>query len=328
MSGVVPPVLNELFSSWLYRQGANPKITELSASELWEIHRHCLNKGDFDPDFYLPSEFSSRALEQLGVANSDLSIFAPKSTWLIPRYYRGAFCYECFSDHVRLFKLPTMLTEWCSVTQTVCPVHVATLLDTPGMHSYKLNMAVKIFSYYHAQSNVVAHPPPALTPKVINALLSVQSFMSNVEISVSGGADDSEWRLIQTIIRIFLYPRHGIIASLFPRQSINSEAQSFRYNLHLGPLISQVARRQLAALLTGLIFDVLDESERLAAEHYLQSVDRRYYFFDSIAGLGRSANIFTPEHGRQLFVQLTQLSTKICNPDLAEFIAGFGGRNR
>ena len=328
MNGAIPPVSNELFSSWLHRMGAIPAITNLHIHELVEIYQYCVQKDDFDPDFYLPSEFSDRALKQLDMAGFDLSVFTPKSTWLIPRYYRGAFCYECFCEHIRLFKLPTMLTEWCSVTQTVCPVHVAPLLDTPGKHNYKLNMPVKLFSYYHARPNAVAFPPSTLTPKVINALLSAQSFMSNVEISASGGGDDSEWRLIQTIIRILLYPRHGIIASLFPKQSIGTDAQLFRYNLHLGPLISQVTRRQLAVLLTGLILDVLEESERLEAEQYLQSFDQRYYFFDSAAGLGRSANVFTSEHGRQLFVQLTQLSTNNCSPYLAEFIAGFGGRNR
>ncbi|GAB1619842.1 hypothetical protein [Pseudomonas sp. NGC7] len=328
MNGAILSVSNELFTSWLYRQGAIPTDAGRSIDGLLEIYQSCMQRADFDPDFCLPSEFSNIALERLGVRGSDLSMFAPKSSWLIPRYYRGAFCYECFCDHIRSFKLPTMLTEWCSVIQTVCPIHIAPLLDTPGKQSYKLNMAVKIFSYYHAQTSPVEFPHRSLTPKVVGALLSVQAFMSSVEISASSGGNNSEWRLIQTIVRIFLYPRYGIIHSLFPRQSIGIDARLFRYNLNLGPLVSSVVRRQLAILLTGLIMDVLAEDERLAVEEYLQSFDRRHYFFDSAAGLGRSSNVFTPEHGSQLLTQLTELSTKIFSPYLTEFIAGFGGRGR
>ena len=291
-----------------------------------EIYQDCLQNGDFDPDFDLSSEFCKRSLEQVGVPLPNLSTFAPKSTWLIPRYYRGTFCYECFCDHIRSFKLPTMLTEWCSVTQTVCSVHLSPLLDTPGKHNYKLNMAVKIFSHYHARPSVVAFPIVGLTPKVLGAILSVQCFMSNVEASVVSGGG-AEWRLIQLVIRIFLYPRHGILTSFFSKQSISTDTQLFRYNLHLGPLVSQVTRRQLAILLTGWILDVLDETERLEVEQYLQSFDQRHHYFDSAAGLGRFANVFTPEHGRQLIFQLTELSTKIYSPYLTEFIAGFSSRN-
>lgn len=328
MNDVIHPVSNELFTSWLYRQGALPTIADWPINNLLEIYQSSMQYSDFDPDFYLPSGFSSRALARLGMTGSDFSVFAPKSSWLIPRFYRGAFCYECFCDHIRSFKLPTMLTEWCSVVQTVCPIHAAPLFDTPGKQGYKLNMAVKLFSSYHAQPSAVAFPHSTLTPKLAGALLTLQAFMSSIEINASRGGDDAEWRLIQTLMRIFLYPRFGIIASLFPKQSIGTDAQLFRYNFHLGPLIGSVVRRQLAVLLTGLILDVLEERERLEAEHYLQSFDRRYYFFDSAAGLGLSANVFTPEHGRQLFVQLTQLSTKIYSPYLAEFIEAFGGRDR
>lgn len=328
MNGAIFPVSNELFTSWLYRQGAIPTDAGRPIGDLLAMYQVSMQHADFDPDFCLPNKFSSVALERLGKTNSDLSMFAPKSAWLIPRYYRGAFCYECFCDHIRSFRLPTMLTEWCSVIQTVCPAHAVPLLDTPAKQSYKLNIAVKIFAYYHAQSSPIEFPRATLTPKVFDALLSMQAYMSSVEISASGDGEDSEWRLIQTIIRILLYPRYGIIHSLFPRQSTSSDARFFRYNFHLGPLISPVMRRQLAILLTGLILNVLEEGERLEAEQYLQSFDRLHYFFDSPAGLGRSANVFTPEHGRQLFVQLMRLSSKFHSPYLAEFIAAFGGRGR
>ncbi|QVI83405.1 hypothetical protein [Pseudomonas viridiflava] len=327
MSVLIMPVQNELFSSWLYRQGAVSIYSDLSIHQLLGMYQCCMQKGDFDPDFNFSSEFSRCALKQLGLVDSDVFFFAPKSTWLMPRYYRGAFCYECFCDHIRSFKLPTMLTEWCSVTQTVCPVHFVSLVDTPGKHNYKLNMAVRLFSDYHSQSSSLAFPHPNLTPQVIDALLSMQLFMSSAEARALDSGCDSEWRLIQTIMRIFLYPRHGIIASLFPKKSVGAEVQLFRYNLHLGPLTSQVTRRQLAILLMGLVLDVLEDSQRSEAEQYLKFFDQRYYFFNSTAGLGRSANVFIPEHGRSLFAQLVELSTKIRSPYLAEFVAGFGGRH-
>lgn len=328
MNALNIPVQNELFSSWLYRQGAVPMCSDLSIHQLMEMYQCCMRNGDFDPDFNFCSEFSRCVLDHLGLANSDISSFAPKSTWLIPRYYRGAFCYECFCDHIRSFKLPTMLTEWCSVTQTVCPVHFGSLVDTPGKHSYKLNMAVRLFSDYHSQSNSLTLPHSTLTPQVTDVLLSIQSFMSSAEARALEGGVDSEWRLIQTIMRIFLYPRHGIIASLFPTKFVGAEVKLFRYNLHLGPLQSPVTRRQLAILLTGLVLDVLEDSQRSEAEKYLKFFDRRDYFFNSTAGLGRSANVFTPEHGRLLFIQLIELSPKIRSPYLSEFVDGFGGRHR
>ncbi|AUG07898.1 hypothetical protein CXQ82_15375 [Pseudomonas sp. S09G 359] len=188
-------------------------------------------------------------------------------------------------------------------------------------------MAVRLFSDYHSQSSFLAFPHPNLTPQVIDALLSIQSFISSVEARALDSGFDSEWRLIRTIIQIFLYPRHGIIASLFPKKSVGAEVQLFRYNLHLGPLTNPVTRRQLAILLTGLVLDVLEDSQRSEAEQYLKFFDQRYYFFNSTAGLGRSANVFIPEHGRSLFAQLAELSTKIRSPYLAEFVAGFGGRH-
>jgi len=329
MSKVSEPLPNELFSSWLFRQGAIPRVGKLPLYDLVEIYQDCMQKGDFDPDFDQYSEFVSRSLKQLELSRSDFDSFSQKCSWLIPRYYRGAFCYHCFCDHIQQFKVPTMLAEWCSVFHTVCSIHLVPLLDTPGVYNYKLSMALKLFGYYHAANNIVFKAHSGLEIEAMPALLSVQAYMFRVENSIlSEGVDDSKWRLIQLLIRVFLYPRHGIITSLFPKQAINTDTQLFRYNLHVGPLASNVARRRLATLLTGLILDVVEDGDRPIAERYLRSFDQRHHYFDNFSGLGRSANVFTQDRGRQLSTQLIELSRNIYNPHLDGFISGFSGRFR
>ncbi len=325
MSNPIEPLPNELFSSWLHRQGAIPRIGKLALREVTDVYQRCMQQGDFDPDFDPGSEFTRTCLERIGMSQVDFQCFDTTSSWLIPRYYRGAFCYQCFCEHITNFRLPTMLTEWCYVYHTVCPHHSAPILDTPGRYNYKLNMALKLFGHYHSNPNIVSKEPLGLESGVLSALLAIQSLMSKLEPNFQAGGNFHQWRLIQLIIRVLLYPRHGVITSLFPKQPVSTDSQQFRYNLNLGPLISQVIRRRLAVLLTGLLLDYVDHADRSAAERYLGSYDQRHHFFDNMYGLGRAANIFTPERGRQLLSQLLELAKDIESPYLRDFVAGFGG---
>lgn len=320
------PLQNELYSSWLYRQGAIPRNGKLPLHELTEIYHECMQNCDFDPDFDPNSDFFYRTFEAVEMPWNSQDYFASKSSWLIPRYYRGAFCYLCFCDHIRQFAMPTMLVEWCSVFNTVCPQHSVSLIDTPGKFNYKLNMAIQLFSYYHAPSHLVFRVYSDLDGDLMSVLLSAQSFMSTIETNALREGAYREWRLIQLIIRILLYPRYGIITSLFPRQAISTDTHPFRYNLHLGPLVSQVACRRLAILLTTLILHVLTNGQRSVVTRYLQSFDKRHYSFEDLSGVGRSANVFTKDHGRLVGAQLIELSRDICSPYLRDFISGFIGR--
>lgn len=323
MSNPNEPLPNELFSSWLHRQGAIPRIGKLSLREVTDVYHRCMQQGDFDPDFDRESEFARTCLELMGMSQPDFKGFDTTSSWLIPRYYRGAFCYECFCEHIRQFRLPTMLTDWCSVFRTVCPRHLVPILDTPGKYNYKLNMALKLFGHYHSNSNIVSKESSRMEDGALSALLKVQSLMSEFEMQCQKGEDDRQWRLIQLIIRVLLYPRHGVVTSLFPKQPVSTDSQLFRYNLNLGPLISQVIRRRVALLLTGLLLNYVDQADRAAAERYLESYDHRHHYFDNMYGLGRSANIFTPERGRQLLSQLLELAQDTESPYLRDFIDGF-----
>lgn len=324
------PIEGELLSCWLYRQSRVSRYTPLGREELSQMWLASAPAADFDPDFSLNSRFANAACEAVHMSPElRANLIQPPSNWLIPRFYRRTFCYQCLTEQVRVCELPTSLNYWCAVGTVICARHNMPLIDAAEVFGPKLSMAMRFF-----QMRVV-HKERYLSAsrfqdgvRSIKSLQSVQDMLKNFEMRAIQGelgnnAHESwEWDFSKFLICLMLYPRFGLINRYMRNDAAYLQLPMFQQTFTLGPLIASIAHRRVALLILGWLYEVLPADESNVIEALLDAIGRAIGFADA-NGLGSSCNGFSPEHAAVIARRLVQWHPLIASSRAQQFIEGF-----
>ncbi|PWK45980.1 hypothetical protein C7534_101581 [Pseudomonas sp. OV226] len=317
-------------SCWLYRQSMVSKYTPLgreALSQLWVASGPAV---DFDPDFSRSSSFTNAACDAVGMS-SDLraALIQPPSTWLIPRFYRRTFCYQCLAENFRTHAFPTSLNKWCAVGVVVCEIHNLPLIDAAEVFGPKLSMAMKFFQMHHLHKDrYLSASRLQDARRSIKSLRLVQDMLNRFEVNAvphnlsNDVHQNSEWAFSKFLICLMLYPRFGLINRYMRNDAAYLQLPVFQQTFSHGPLIASIAHRRAALLILGWLYEVVPPDESSVIEALLNAVGG-VMGFSNAHGLGSSCNGFTAEHAAVIARRLAQWQPPIVSSRTQQFIEGF-----
>jgi hypothetical protein len=324
-----PAIREETFFSWLYRQsifyesGNYPLF--LLTTEYWA----CRHQGAFDRDFDFSSEFFYISCDYLSIIPKDCqAIFSAKSTWVIPEYYRRAFCGDCFCEQIKKYKYPASLTTWAGVGSPYCFEHNKLLLNFPLGNKISLNPALVGFEFYsrrrlhfegkgvHAflsQARLVG-----LAARVVHHLDFMESSVSLDKIRGS-----RRWQACRRIIQIILYPSYGVINTIWSKKRVVPRVNNLYQALEFGALCADSEDRAIALLLLGMVLDLFSSDELSLIINQLSSFEFFDVRFYDALSFGRCCNVFVGLHFKAMIDSVARFSADFDSPAVSQFVIGF-----
>ena len=304
--------------------------TPLGREELSQLWLASGPAADFDPDFSRSSGFTSAACDAVSMSVELRAAFIqPPSSWLIPRFYRRTFCYQCLAENFRTHAFPTSLKKWCAVGTVVCELHNLPLMDATEVFGPKLSMAMKFFQMYHLHKDrYLSASRFEDGRRAIKSLRHVQDMLSRLEIIGAPGElsydahQISGWAYSKFLICLMLYPRFGLINRYMRNDATYLQLPVFQQTFTQGPLITSIAHRRVSLLILGWLYEILPPDESSVIEALLNAVGGVMGFSDAY-GLGSSCNGFTPEHAAVIARRLVQWQPPIVSSRTQQLIEGF-----
>lgn len=311
------------------------RYTPLGREELSKLWLASGPGADFDPDFSRSSSFTNAACDAISMSGELRATFIqPPSSWLIPRFYRRTFCYQCLAENFRAQAFPTSLKKWCVVSAVVCELHNLPLIDATEVFGPKLSMAMKFFQMHHLHKDRYLSASRFQDGRrSIKSLQLVQDMLNCFEINAIPGklSDDahqiSEWAFSKFLICLMLYPRYGFINRYMRNDAAYLQFPVFQQTFTRGPLIASIAHRRAALLILGWLYEVLPPDESSVIETLLDAVGGVMGFSDAY-GLGSSCNGFTPDHAAVIARRLVQWHPPVVSSRTQQFIEGFAASTR
>lgn len=129
LSGLLRPVYDETFCSWVTRCALSPNVKLISESNIeeWSSPDH---RQYFNPDWLLGREFElyeSQAVELARLLKLDIDeiahFFRPRSEFLLAPASRVAYCHLCIQSDVAFKRYPSWRKSWCYSTNAYCFQH-------------------------------------------------------------------------------------------------------------------------------------------------------------------------------------------------------------
>ncbi|NIF28874.1 hypothetical protein F3J44_21145 [Pantoea sp. Tr-811] len=323
-------VPGETFASWLYRQsifdpGTCFSLDQVSECFLRSSHVHI---GDFDFDSSDP--FVLECCQRLNVSSLMFSsMFAANGEWRIPRFYRRSFCYECFCSHIDGYAHPALLKDWSRTCYTVCTLHQFPMYDSAGEYGYKLDGAIELFKYYHAQGarlKASLHGAFQHPDEVLGLAAHAQTYLHCAEHEALGsGSRDARarWAFCKLLLEIFLYARYGLIYQFQGLPHYSGDSRPFRYRFHMGAITANVLQRRAAMIMLGYVMSVYRSDQIAALEQYLALSPISRLRLKDVRDVGRFSNVFSPSQSSVVAGQLKRYVGDLGIPSAVEFVAGF-----
>ncbi|WP_432669606.1 TniQ family protein [Pseudomonas umsongensis] len=310
------PFEDETFSSWLYRLAVYNKLPKLGVGALNDLFLYSVSEGSFDADFDSGCTFSAFCRE-LSLCSLELYdyFFRPMSRWVIPKFFRRSYCYECFCDQIPQSGHPAMLRKWAVTYHTVCLRHQTLLYDADYGVGKNLAVGSKLFSFH----NEVLHGRESfrISREEYDAAFSVQCLLIQSEMyNVSSETLNPNifFAFCRFFIEIMLYPDFGFCSRLHLRaRSVQSDLLFWK-RLRLGPYLASIQQRHSAILLLGWVLGVIDSDKTML------NIDHAGTFFD----LGRASNVIESSGVNRL---LFTFSRHLQQRGIKDFISGFCSKN-
>ncbi|RPM29677.1 TniQ family protein [Pseudomonas aeruginosa] len=145
----VPPVVDETFSSWVYRyinSGDARNASSLRAEDFIFL-------ADDDPDFDEGSSFLVQVKSHLDGVEFRDDIFRAKSDWLLPWTSRRHYCHKCLREDIAQKRLPSWRKSWCYSFSTHCVEHRC-LLSCCGFYELSIDKGWKAFASHISPDSV------------------------------------------------------------------------------------------------------------------------------------------------------------------------------
>ncbi|HHM4860540.1 TPA: hypothetical protein ACRNCN_002790 [Pseudomonas aeruginosa] len=291
-SGLLRPIYDETFPSWVTRCALNPRIFPVSENDI-----HYWSACDFRKNFIssdiLGMEFDfcdSQGIEVASKLGLSLplvrEVFKPSSALILSREYRSAYCHLCIQSDVKSKRYPSWRKSWCYVDYPYCLEHGCLLCFVDGCDLTNKQWVAfsrgDLGDYMPGRRRGYSRRP-GLIPNASRAWLTirVQAWIENIrraeQVTLPGTklSTDSKTLLVvvNLVLRMLLVPRTdrtpvGIGKSIFSNMQpvIIHKVLDFKQRLEFGAANSVPYERMSALLLLGLIFRVFTDKERSCLE--------------------------------------------------------------
>ncbi|MNH20402.1 hypothetical protein D3C79_801690 [compost metagenome] len=203
------------------------------------------------------------------------------------------------------------------------------MYDSAGRYGFKLDGAIELFKYYHAQGDrqrasllhAFQHQDA-----VLGLASRTQAYLRDVEelAKCSSYRDaTSLWTFCKLLLEIFLYARYGLVYQFLGLPHYFDDNKPFRYRLHMGAVTANVLQRRAAVIILGYVMSVYPSEELAILEQYLALSPISKLRLKGIRDVGRFSNVFSPTQSSAVAAQLQRYVEHLAIPSTTEFVAGF-----
>jgi hypothetical protein len=310
------PFEDETFSSWIYRLAVYDNLPTLGVDALNDLFLLSVSQGDFDADFDSACDFSTRCRDLILCSPESYKVFfAPMSQWIIPRYYRRSYCYECFCEQIPQAGHPVVLRGWAVTYHTICAKHKVIFQDADYGVGKHLAVGSKLFGFH----NEVLHGRELImaTPEEWNAATSVQHLLLTSEMYMASKKNqypDYVYSFCRLFLEIMLYPDFGFCSRLYLRAKSRQGDLVFWKRLRLGPYLASAQQRHAAISLLGWVLGLSDSGVKIVSAEHVDT------FFD----LGQVSNVVGSS---DVYSLLQVFGQHIRCRGVGEFIRGYSSKN-
>lgn len=313
--------LDETFTSYIYRMVALEHVPDLSVHELLFLYSIHLRNIGSDPDCNPECDFV-RALEKSLPKDACAPyLFYNVQDWIIPRFYRKSYCYECFRDQISSFSHPAILRSWGIPSYTTCHIHNRMLLDGEIGSGKSLDSSIQLFKYHHDVRK--ARVCDALHPESDRISRDVHEYllrMKDLTLTHDSSAARNLIYFCELFFGLMLLPNSGLCSRLFNNSKKLPVDTSLWKRLRLGPFIASITQRQLASLLLALVLDISQIGRSFDSASYALN---GYFEFSTLKELGRAANVLAEVAAMEVGQLLKQYASRSNNKGAIEFVHGY-----
>ena len=310
------PFEDETFSSWIYRLAVFDQLPTLGVDALNDLFLLSVSKGSFDADVDSACDFATECRDLI-LCPLEIyeSFFATMSQWIIPRYYRRSYCYECFCEQIPQAGHPVVLRGWAVIYNTICTKHKVIFQDADYGIGKHLAVGSKLFSFHNEVLNV----PESLrvSSEEWHVANLVQRLLRTSEMSVTCQETqnpDLLYQFCRLFLEIMLYPDFSFCSRLYSRAKSGQSNLVFWKRLRLGPYLATSQQRYAGISLLGWVLGLSDSGLKI-----VNTEDIRTFF-----ELGQVSNVIgSSDVYRMLYIFGRHI--KYCG--VSEFLRGYCSKN-
>jgi hypothetical protein len=313
---VTSPFEDETYTSWMYRLAVYDNLPMLGVDALNDLFLLSVSQGSFDADFDSGCNFSTKCRDiTLCSLETYNNFFTPMSRWIIPRYYRRSYCYECFCEQIPQAGHPAVLRGWAVIYHTICSKHKVIFQDADYGVGKHLAVGSKLFSFH----NKVLHGRESLrvSSEECDVANLVQRLLLKSEMNVTSQEierPDLLFGFCRLFLEIMLYPDFGFCSRLYLRAKSGQSDLVFWKRLRLGPYLASAQQRYAAISLLGWVLGLSDSGLKIVNAEHIKT------FFD----LGQVSNVVGSS---DVYSLLHIFGQHIEYRGVREFLGGYCSKN-
>lgn len=310
------PFEDETYSSWMYRLAVFDKLPMLGVDALSDLFLLSVSQGSFDVDFDSDCNFSTKCRDLIFCSLKTYNnFFTPMSQWIIPRYYRRSYCYECFCEQIPQAGHPAVLRGWAVTYHTICSKHKVFFQDADYGIGKHLAVGSKLFSFHNEVLN--GRESLRVSSEEWHVANLVQRLLLTSEMNVTCQETKNPELLYQfcrIFLEIMLYPDFGFCSRLYSRAKSGQSNLVFWKKLRFGPYLASAQQRYAAISLLGWVLGLSDSGLKIVNAEDIKT------FFE----LGQVSNVIGSSDVYDL-LYIFGRHIKYCG--VSEFLRGYCSKN-
>jgi hypothetical protein len=316
---------DESFSSYVFRVALRRQEFPLTPVAVNRLYYQNFLLSSLDPDYDINSDFTKECLNALDSIWPDegfSDLFTPYTPFVMPRYFRRSYCFDCLCDQLQTAWSPGVLKRWGLIYYCVCNVHRKSLFDA-NYHLIQKANAAHDFFYFHTEQRI-GESARLYSTEAQHVTLEVQRVLK--ELDCDSEALEEKFSLLEfcrLFLEILLFPRFGICNVPSSSKGVPVQAPVWQQS-YLGPFLATVFERQSAMLLLGWILDVPGANVHLLPDRIgvaLAHEDKSFWW------LGMASSYLPDNIFRHHVLQMKFFEKRIELLGVREFIGGFISRH-
>ncbi|MEE5168801.1 hypothetical protein [Pseudomonas syringae] len=259
----LPPLTDEVFSSWLFRRTLNDRWMDSNAPlmNLFTVREY--GESYFDPDYGIGGADFISCCQAIGDIPTKIGkLFEAPQGWVIPRTVRRSYCIECMKESIGICGLPVYRRSWGLVMMPFCNQHGELLHQGSFNSENKMSLGLDLFKK-HWDNRL-----HEIDSTLLNKTFPWLQLSRNIQATLST-APLIQSQLLQKILMQLFLSRHFSFTSYEAEQNLWRSTGSFfepskhssRSSLHYDALMACTIIRAKALLYLGRVLNLISDEE-------------------------------------------------------------------
>ncbi|SKA84520.1 hypothetical protein SAMN05421862_103266 [Pseudomonas extremaustralis] len=292
----LPPLDDEVFSSWLFRKILSDRWLGSKNLPLHKLFTGSEYEDNyFDPDYQIGGADFISCCELVGDNPQIVSSqFKCNAEWIIPRTVRRSYCIECMKESIRICGLPIYKWSWGLVMMPFCGRHGELLYQGTFDSANKMSLGLDLFKkHWDDRRHEINSTLLDKTFPWLHLARNIQATLQTRPVIQS--------QVLHKILMQLFFNRHFSFTSYEVSQDLwgatggffEGNRHSSRSALHYDGVMACTIVRAKALLYLGRVLDLItdEQMETSLGDHYFMPKS----LADMVAHVGRARQLPHPD---------------------------------